>query len=93
MSEIKTWQDRCEEHPDHQDGMVTNWMTQQRMQEEIDELRTELSRYKQGVEGASHVTLRSSVKAGCRGYVITCVNVPKEWVGQRVRVLVMKEEA
>lgn len=35
---IKTWQQRCEEHPAH-DGIVTTQMIQKRMQEEIDELR------------------------------------------------------
>lgn len=35
---IKTWQQRCEEHPDH-DGIVSEAMIQARMQEEIDELR------------------------------------------------------
>ena len=35
---IKTWQQRCEEHPDH-DGIVSDGMIQARMQEEIDELR------------------------------------------------------
>ena len=38
---IKTWQQRCEEHPDH-DGIVTERMIQARMQEEIDELRDAL---------------------------------------------------
>lgn len=41
MSEIKTWQDRCEEHPDHQSGMVTHGMIKARMQEEIDDLRNQ----------------------------------------------------
>ena len=36
---IKTWRQRCEEHPDH-DGIVSDGMIQARMQEEIDELRT-----------------------------------------------------
>ena len=36
---VKTWSERCEEHPDHQEGMVTERMIQARMQEEIDELR------------------------------------------------------
>lgn len=36
---IATWQQRCETHPDHQKGMVTNQMIMDRMQEEIDELR------------------------------------------------------
>lgn len=35
---IKTWQERCETHPDH-DGVVTNDMIVARMQEEIDDLR------------------------------------------------------
>jgi polyhydroxyalkanoate synthesis regulator protein len=36
---IKTWEERCVEHPDHQSGMVSYAMIQARMQEEIDELR------------------------------------------------------
>jgi hypothetical protein len=36
---ILTWQERCEIHPDHQDGMVSHEMIKARMQEEIDELR------------------------------------------------------
>jgi hypothetical protein len=40
---IKTWQQRCEEHPDH-DGIVSEGMIRQRMQEEIDELRQALER-------------------------------------------------
>jgi len=35
---IKTWQQRCEEHPDH-NGIVSESMIRARMQEEIDELR------------------------------------------------------
>jgi uncharacterized Fe-S center protein len=35
---IKTWQQRCEEHPGHE-GIVTEQMIRERMQEEIDELR------------------------------------------------------
>ena len=38
---IKTWKERCEEHPDH-DGIVSHGMIQQRMQEEIDDLRAAL---------------------------------------------------
>ena len=38
---IKTWRQRCEEHPDH-DGIVNEGMIQARMQEEIDELRAAL---------------------------------------------------
>jgi len=42
MKHIKTWSDRCEEHSDHQQGMVSKSMIQARMQEEIDELRQAL---------------------------------------------------
>ena len=42
MKHIKTWSERCEEHPDHQQGMVSKSMIQARMQEEIDELRQAL---------------------------------------------------
>ena len=40
---IKTWQERCEEHPDHC-GIVSDHMVQARMQEEIDDLRAEIAR-------------------------------------------------
>lgn len=39
---IKTWYERCEDHPDHQTGMISERMIQERMQEEIDELRKAL---------------------------------------------------
>ena len=42
MRKIKTWSERCEEHPDHQTGMISERMIQERMQEEIDELRRAL---------------------------------------------------
>jgi|DEB19_MinimDraft_3_1074340.scaffolds.fasta_scaffold08933_2 hypothetical protein len=44
MSYIKTWVERCDEHPDHQSGMVSNGMIQARMQEEIDDLREEIEK-------------------------------------------------
>ena len=37
--DIKDFSERCETHPDHQDGIVSNLMLVQRMHEEIDELR------------------------------------------------------
>ena len=40
---IPTWRDRCEMHPDHASGIVSNQMIEARMQEEIDELRAALS--------------------------------------------------
>ena len=39
---IKTWNERCQEHPAHASGMITHDMIQMRMQEEIDELRDAL---------------------------------------------------
>jgi len=45
---IKTWQQRCEEHPDH-NGIVTNQMIQARMQDEIDELRAALEQAQEPV--------------------------------------------
>lgn len=41
---IKTWQQRCNEHPAHRSGMVSWQMMQDRMQEEIDELRAQLEK-------------------------------------------------
>jgi len=35
---IQTWQQRCEEHPDHE-GIVSEQMIRDRMQEEIGDLR------------------------------------------------------
>ena len=42
MKHIKTWSERCEEHPDHQERIISERMIQERMQEEIDELRQAL---------------------------------------------------
>jgi len=47
---IKTWNERCELHPDHQNGMVSERMIQARMQEEIDDLRTALEQPEQQAE-------------------------------------------
>ena len=37
--DIKFFSERCEEHPDHQTGMISESMLKQRLHEEIDELR------------------------------------------------------
>lgn len=47
MKHIKTWNERCEEHPDHQQGMISEGMIRARMQEEIDELRQALRMFQQ----------------------------------------------
>lgn len=60
---IKTWQQRCEEHPDH-NGIVSEGMIQARMQEEIDELRAALKqRQWQGLTEAEKVNV--AIKCGC----------------------------
>jgi hypothetical protein len=38
-SDIKDFNERCEEHPDHQSGMVTERDIQRRLREEVEELR------------------------------------------------------
>jgi hypothetical protein len=37
--DIKDFKERCEEHPDHQTGMISYRMIEQRLEEEIEELR------------------------------------------------------
>jgi hypothetical protein len=37
--DIKDFNERCEEHPDHQTGMISYRMIEQRLEEEIEELR------------------------------------------------------
>jgi len=37
--DIKDFYERCEEHPDHQSGMISSLMIERRLHEEIEELR------------------------------------------------------
>jgi len=37
--DIKDFWERCNEHPDHQNGMISYRMIERRLQEEIEELR------------------------------------------------------
>ena len=53
MSYIKTWVERCDEHPDHKSGMVSNGMIQARMQEEINDLREALAIQQGCCDGAA----------------------------------------
>ena len=47
--DIKDFEQRCEEHPDHQSGMISESMIQARLSEEIDELRAYIeSKQEQG---------------------------------------------
>ena len=64
---IKTWQQRCEEHPDHQQGIVTQQMIQDRMQEEIDELRQALA--------------QPPCQTGSQCIGGKCPECEREWVG------------
>lgn len=42
---IPTWRERCQTHPEHQDGVIiTSAKIERRMQEEIDDLRAALER-------------------------------------------------
>jgi len=52
MSDIPTWTERCDKHPDHQQGMVTHAMIAERMQEEIDELRESLTKARDALQDA-----------------------------------------
>ena len=38
-ADIKTFNERCNSHPDHQSGMVTEEMLRERLHEEVEELR------------------------------------------------------
>jgi hypothetical protein len=62
---IKTWRERCEEHPDHE-GIVTEQMIRNRMQEEIDELRQAIAEAKDAVaaerEACAKVCLETDVQ-------------------------------
>jgi len=53
---IKTWTERCDDHPDHQTGMISHSMIQARMQEEIEDLRDEVERLTEalGVSISNH---------------------------------------
>jgi len=77
--DIKDFNTRCEEHPDHQSGMITNAMIQQRLHEEIDELRNY-------IEQAEKQEPSGYLKAGY--YFFPSNPIPrseliprKEWVG------------
>ena len=50
---IKTWQERCKDHPDH-NGIVSDGMIRARMQEEIDELRAAIETRSQKLAKAGY---------------------------------------
>lgn len=55
MSDIKTWIERCDEHPDHQSGMISDGMIRARMCEEIADLRAEIERLREALVLGSEV--------------------------------------
>lgn len=38
--DIKNFVERCNSHPDHQQGMITDFMLKERLHEEVQELRS-----------------------------------------------------
>jgi len=77
MKHIKTWNERCEEHPDHQMGMISERMIQARMQEEIDELRQTLKRERVWVE-KRHAAWHEGYEAGRKAERAFCAAVCDE---------------
>lgn len=76
--DIKDFNQRCEEHPDHQSGMVNESMLKERLHEEIDELRAYIE---------NDVTQRGEF-AGVRvwlGSMVTQIVVPKCAIENSVR--------
>lgn len=70
MKKIPTWEERCEKHPDH-NGIVTTNMIQDRMQEEIDELRSYLQ------EGERAIKLLNKISK--IGITANVHKIIKEW--------------
>ena len=69
---MDTWHDLCEKHPDHQTGMITNQMIQDRMQEEIDGLREELAQVASGLlETVTALKYVGGIVERGRGYLLT----------------------
>ena len=48
--DIKDFNERCEEHPDHQNGMISYRMIEQRLEEEIEELRQYIEQREQSLQ-------------------------------------------
>ena len=83
MSYIKTWVERCDEHPDHQSGMVSNGMIQARMQEEIDDLRAEIERL---------FNEDTKTRHALKGWVFVCPDGGDEPTHERVAAVVAEVE-
>jgi hypothetical protein len=58
-SDIKTFSERCETHPAHQEGMVVEEMLRERLHEEVEELRMYIEAMEQLVVGEDWMTRRT----------------------------------
>jgi hypothetical protein len=87
VKHIKTWHERCEEHPDHQERIISERMIQARMQEEIDELRQALETEQKPVAwmhttGTGHVYFRKKPQDKVYSPQPVYTAPPKkQWVG------------
>ena len=77
MTEIKTWHQRCMEHPDHQTGMVSDEMIRARMCEEIEELRAEIERLRARVEVLERVREAAQRAQECWGILFAIPLIDK----------------
>lgn len=59
---------------------------------EVAELKDKLSRYEDGVRVEGTKVLRKWVRDAYVGTVCMGLDVPKEWIGQQVTVLLLKED-
>ena len=84
MSDIKTWRERCETHPDHQGGIITEGMIQARIREEVEDLRAEVERLTQGTEVSRLRAEVERLRKRCDWMLHNggtwCDEWPKEWV-------------
>jgi hypothetical protein len=48
--DIKDFYERCDKHPDHQNGMISYRMIERRLQEEIEELRQYIEQREQSLQ-------------------------------------------
>lgn len=79
MSDIKTWIERCDEHPDHQSGMISDGMIRARMCEEIEDLRAENERLRNEDTKTRHAL---------KGWVFVCPDGGDEPTHERVAAVV-----
>lgn len=73
---IKTWVERCEEHPDH-NGIVSERMIKARMQEEIDELREEYERLRKALSRIAKIDLRGVSLIAAGSVLLKVVDIAK----------------